>query len=77
MGLARAFAAEPRILFADEPTGNLDRETGEHVSDLLFALNREANTTLVIVTHDLTLAERAGRVVRIEGGKLQTEASAS
>ncbi len=74
VGLARAFAAEPRILFADEPTGNLDRETGERVADLLFELNREAGTTLVIVTHDMALAERAGRVVRIDAGRIQTDA---
>ncbi|MAE96520.1 MAG: ABC transporter, partial [Deltaproteobacteria bacterium] len=73
VGLARAFAAEPRILFADEPTGNLDRVTGEHVADLLFELNREAGTTLVIVTHDMALAERAGRVVEIDAGRLQGE----
>jgi putative ABC transport system ATP-binding protein len=71
VGLARAFAAEPRILFADEPTGNLDRATGEHVADLLFELNREAGTTLVIVTHDMALAERAGRVVQTDAGRLQ------
>ncbi len=73
VGLARAFAAEPRILFADEPTGNLDRDTGEHVADLLFELNREASTTLVIVTHDMALAERAGRVIRIEAGRIRDD----
>ncbi len=71
VGLARAFAAEPAVLFADEPTGNLDRATGERVADLLFELNREAGTTLVIVTHDMALAERAGRVVRLEAGRVQ------
>ncbi len=71
VGLARAFVAEPRILFADEPTGNLDRETGQRVSDLLFELNRDAGTTLVIVTHDMDLAERADRVVHIDAGRLQ------
>lgn len=71
VGLARAFAAEPRILFADEPTGNLDRVTGEQVADLLFTLNREAGTTLVIVSHDLALAERADRVVELEAGRLR------
>ena len=67
-GIARAFAKEPRILFADEPTGNLARETGEAIANLLFELNRERGTTLVIVTHDLELAERAGRVVHISAG---------
>jgi putative ABC transport system ATP-binding protein len=70
VGIARAFAARPRLLFADEPTGNLDRETGRAVTDLLFALNREAGTTLVVVTHDLELARRAGRVVHLEAGRI-------
>ena len=70
VGLARAFANRPRILFADEPTGNLDRETGARVSELLFELNREAGTTLVIATHDLGLAERAHRVLHLEGGEV-------
>ncbi len=70
VGLARAFAAGPLLLFADEPTGNLDRETGRTVADLLFALNREAGTTLVIATHDLELAGRAGRVVRLDAGRI-------
>ena len=73
VGLARAFAAEPRILFADEPTGNLDRDTGERIADLLFELNREAGTTLVIVTHDMALAERAGRLIRIQAGRIQDD----
>lgn len=77
VGLARAFSAEPRILFADEPTGNLDRETGERVTDLLFELNRDAGTTLVIVTHDMDLAERADRVLHIEAGRIRTEAPPS
>jgi putative ABC transport system ATP-binding protein len=70
VGIARAFAAGPRLLFADEPTGNLDRETGRAVADLLFALNREAGTTLVIVTHDLELASRAARIVRLDAGRV-------
>lgn len=73
VGLARAFAAEPRILFADEPTGNLDRKTGERIANLLFELNQEAGTTLVIVTHDMSLAERAGKLVHIDSGRLQDE----
>jgi len=70
VALARAFANRPRILFADEPTGNLDQETGARVIELMEALNREARTTLVLVTHDLALAERAHRVVRLAGGRL-------
>lgn len=73
VGIARAFANEPRVLFADEPTGNLDRDTGLEISDLLFELNRESGTTLVIVTHDLALAERTGRVVRLSGGRVESE----
>jgi putative ABC transport system ATP-binding protein len=72
VGIARAFANEPRVLFADEPTGNLDRETGLEIADLLFDLNRELGTTLVIVTHDLSLAERAGRVIQLEAGRIVT-----
>ena len=71
VGLARAFANEPRLLFADEPTGNLDRDTGAHVIDLLFELNREAGTTMVIATHDLALAERAHRVLHLAGGRIE------
>ena len=70
VSLARAFANKPRILFADEPTGNLDAETSEKVIRLLFELNREAGTTLVLVTHDMDLAARTGRIVRIKGGKI-------
>src|SRR6185437_10582561 len=62
VAIARAFANQPRILFADEPTGNLDSDTGAHIVDLLEALNRESKTTIVLVTHDLTLASRAGRI---------------
>jgi putative ABC transport system ATP-binding protein len=70
VAIARAFANEPRILFADEPTGNLDQETGAHVVELMEELNRESRTTLVLVTHDMTLAERAHRVIRLRGGRL-------
>ncbi|MBW2396553.1 MAG: hypothetical protein JRG95_20065, partial [Deltaproteobacteria bacterium] len=62
-----------RILFADEPTGNLDRKTGERIANLLFELNQEAGTTLVIVTHDMSLAERAGKIVNIDSGRLQDD----
>ncbi len=70
VALARAFVNRPRILFADEPTGNLDRETSHRVVDLLFQLNADAGTTLVLVTHDLELAERAGRILRLKGGEM-------
>jgi putative ABC transport system ATP-binding protein len=70
ISLARAFANTPKILFADEPTGNLDAETAERVEQLLFALNREAGTTLVIVTHNNELAAKTNHIVRIKGGKL-------
>lgn len=70
VAIARAFAAQPRILFADEPTGNLDTVTGERVIDLLFALNREEGTTLVLVTHDRTLAERCERRLQMTAGEL-------
>jgi len=70
VALARAFSTKPEILFADEPTGNLDEETGEKVIKLLFDLNKEAGTTLVIVTHDLDLARRNNHVLRLKGGKI-------
>ncbi len=70
MALARAFANEPRILFADEPTGNLDRTTGTAIVGLLEGLNREASTTLVLVTHDLSLAERAHRRISLADGRV-------
>lgn len=68
VSLARAFSNRPTILFADEPTGNLDEETGEKVERLLFDLNKESGTTLVLVTHDLELAEKTQRIIRIKGG---------
>ncbi|MFA6085848.1 ABC transporter ATP-binding protein [Mucilaginibacter sp.] len=70
VSLARAFSNSPKILFADEPTGNLDAETSEKVVKLIFDLNREAGTTLVLVTHDLELAAKTHRIIRIKGGKL-------
>lgn len=70
VGLARAFINQPRILFADEPTGNLDTETGANVADLLFNLNQETATTLVLVTHDLELAGRTSRIIRLHGGMI-------
>jgi putative ABC transport system ATP-binding protein len=73
VAVARAFAAKPAILFADEPTGNLDTRTGEHIVDLLFELNQEEGTTLVLVTHDQTLARRCQRRLRLEAGELVRE----
>jgi putative ABC transport system ATP-binding protein len=70
VALARAFAVEPKLLLADEPTGNLDAATGAEIIDLMFAMNREAGTTLVLVTHDEVLAARCGRVLRLAAGRL-------
>ena len=70
VALARAFSNAPKILFADEPTGNLDAETGALVEDLLFSLNRDAGTTLVLVTHDPELAARTQHIIRLKGGRL-------
>jgi putative ABC transport system ATP-binding protein len=70
VSIARAFSNQPKILFADEPTGNLDEETGQYIESLIFDLNRQAGTTLVIVTHDLGLAEKTQRILRIKGGRL-------
>jgi len=71
VAIARAFVRRPRILFADEPTGNLDTATGRVIADLLFDLNREQGTTLVLVTHDEKLAARCGRRLRLDGGRLE------
>jgi putative ABC transport system ATP-binding protein len=70
VAIARAFAPRPALVLADEPTGNLDGETGSHVADLLFTFVREANTTLMLVTHDADLAKRCSRVVRMADGRL-------
>ncbi|WP_372356433.1 ABC transporter ATP-binding protein [Xanthomonas sp. NCPPB 3443] len=70
VALARAFVARPRILFADEPTGSLDQATGAQISDLLFALNATSDTTLVLVTHDMSLAQRCRHIYRIDSGRL-------
>ena len=77
VALARAFVTRPQVLFADEPTGNLDAATGEKVVGLLFALNREAGTTLVLVTHDRRLAARCGRVLELSAGRLVADTRAS
>ncbi|BDH46762.1 ABC transporter ATP-binding protein [Salmonella enterica subsp. enterica serovar Choleraesuis] len=71
VALARAFSGQPAVLFADEPTGNLDRQTGDRIADLLFQLNREAATTLILVTHDLALARRCDRCLRLQDGRLE------
>lgn len=70
VAIARAFASEPAILFADEPTGNLDAATGERITDLLFELNHQQQTTLVLVTHDARLAERCSNTLQMQAGKL-------
>ena len=72
VAIARAFVTRPQVLFADEPTGNLDTASGQRVADLLFGLNSQAKTTLVLVTHERTLAARCDRVLEIVGGKLVT-----
>ena len=74
VAIARAFVHRPRVLFADEPTGNLDQRTGHHVIDLLFALNRDHQTTLVLVTHDQQLAARCTRRVELEEGHVLKQA---
>jgi putative ABC transport system ATP-binding protein len=73
VAIARAFAPHPKVLFADEPTGNLDRRTGERIIDLLFQLNAEQGTTLILVTHDPHLAERCQRQLELEDGQLRAE----
>src|SRR5690606_30078140 len=75
VALARAFSNRPDILFADEPTGNLDAETGEKIVKLIFELNRESGTTLLLVTHDLELASRTQRIIRLKGGELISDLS--
>jgi putative ABC transport system ATP-binding protein len=70
VALARAFSNAPKILFADEPTGNLDTETGDSIEEMLFSLNQDAGATLVLVTHDLALAARVGQTLRLLGGKV-------
>jgi putative ABC transport system ATP-binding protein len=73
VAIARAFANRPRILFADEPTGNLDSDTGGRIVELLESLNRESGSTVVLVTHDLTLARRARRIIRLSDGAVVSD----
>ena len=70
VAIARAFVTRPDVLFADEPTGNLDTATGERIMDLLFGLNAATGATLVLVTHDMALASRCGRVIRLDAGRV-------
>ncbi|MEM6804533.1 MAG: ABC transporter ATP-binding protein [Bacteroidota bacterium] len=76
VALARAFSNRPKILFADEPTGNLDEETSAQVEALMFELNQEAGTTLIIVTHDPELAEKTDRIIRLKGGEIISDTTA-
>jgi putative ABC transport system ATP-binding protein len=73
VSIARAFASRPEILFADEPTGNLDGETGAAIENLIFQLNREAGTTLLLVTHDADLASRCGRIIKMRSGQVVSD----
>lgn len=73
VAIARAFISAPRILFADEPTGNLDEENAQQVTELLFEMNREEKTTLILVTHNLELAQKTERILRMKGGKLVSD----
>ena len=70
VAMARAFITSPKILFADEPTGNLDEENAQHITELLFGMNREEKTTLILVTHNLELAQRTERILRMKGGRI-------
>lgn len=73
VAMARAFITAPKILFADEPTGNLDEENASHITELLFGMNREEKTTLILVTHNLELAQRTERILQMKGGKIVLE----
>ncbi len=76
VAIARAYVVQPTVLFADEPTGNLDQQTGETVIDILFRMNREYGTTLVLVSHDLGLAARCDRIIQMEAGRIIQEQQA-
>lgn len=73
VSIARAFINEPKVLFADEPTGNLDEDTGSTIESLLFEINKEKGTTLILVTHDLELANKTGRIIRLKGGQIVSD----
>jgi len=77
VAIARAFATEPAVLFADEPTGNLDSRTGSNIMDLMFELNRDSSTNLVLVTHDLSIAEQCGRILSLDAGLLVSDSKES
>lgn len=77
VAIARAFATEPAVLFADEPTGNLDSRTGANIMELMFELNRSSSTTLILVTHDTTLAERCDRILALDAGRLESDSRAA
>ena len=77
VAIARAFATEPAVLFADEPTGNLDTRTGATIMELMFELNRNSSTTLVLVTHDSSLAGRCNRILSLDAGKLVSDTKAA
>lgn len=76
VAIARAFATDPAVLFADEPTGNLDSRTGSNVMELMFELNRSSSTTLILVTHDKSLAERCDRILALDAGFLESDSGA-
>jgi putative ABC transport system ATP-binding protein len=77
VAIARAFATEPAVLFADEPTGNLDSRTGANIMELMFELNRNSSTTLILVTHDKSLAQRCDRVIALDAGRLESDSGAN
>ncbi|MCP5091985.1 MAG: ATP-binding cassette domain-containing protein [Gammaproteobacteria bacterium] len=77
VAIARAFATEPAVLFADEPTGNLDSNTGANIMELMFELNRNSSTTLILVTHDSGLAERCDRILALDSGRLVSDTGAA
>jgi len=77
VAIARAFATEPAVLFADEPTGNLDSNTGANIMELMFELNRNSSTTLILVTHDSSLAERCDRILALDSGRLVSDSGAA
>ena len=77
VAIARAYVTQPSVLFADEPTGNLDQQTGETIIEILFNMNREYGTTLVLVSHDLGLAQRCDRIIRMEAGQIRSSTEQS